>query len=161
MKIYMAAQYNRREEMARKAQYARENGILVVSTWLAPPTVNNPDSVEEMPWWGREAETDIRDIDTCDVFVLFAEPPGALQPRGGRHVEMGYALGLGKEVCVIGESENVFQSLRSVNHYDTFEEFVDVFKPARLQLNDTINHNIYPDLNSMLKTLTEMLIKTR
>jgi hypothetical protein len=50
-------------------------------------------------------EEDVREA--TDGLVLIAEPPGQMVP-GGKHVETGMALALGRPVFVIGRKENIF-----------------------------------------------------
>lgn len=47
----------------------------------------------------------IEAIKSCDVFIAFTEPAGT-KSRGGRHIEMGAALALGKTVIVVGPVES-------------------------------------------------------
>jgi hypothetical protein len=37
--------------------------------------------------------------------------------KGGRHVEYGLALGLGKRLIICGPRENIFHTLPQVEHY--------------------------------------------
>jgi len=71
------------------------------------------------------AERDLEDIMMADGFLFFAEDPAIGIPRGGRHIEMGYALAIGKTIEVIGPVENVFHMLEDVVHYPTFEEWLE------------------------------------
>lgn len=50
-------------------------------------------------------EEDVRQA--TDGVILIAEPPGQTVP-GGKHVETGMALALGRPVYVIGRKENIF-----------------------------------------------------
>jgi len=63
------------------------------------------------------AEHDRDDVLAADMLVAFTEPPRSCATRGGRHVELGLALGYGKRVAVIGPRENVFCWLPQVEHY--------------------------------------------
>lgn len=57
------------------------------------------------------------DIKLSDLLVLLTESASALvggtATSGGRHVETGFALALGKPVIVVGAPENVFHRLRA------------------------------------------------
>lgn len=53
------------------------------------------------------AQMDERDVRSSDVLVLLAEKEGQTVP-GGKHVETGIALALGKPVAVVGRRENIF-----------------------------------------------------
>lgn len=41
------------------------------------------------------------------------------------HVEFGYALALEKRMVIIGLRENIFHTHPMVEHYHTFEEFLE------------------------------------
>jgi hypothetical protein len=101
MKLYLAARYERREEIAK----IRVEGHEIVSRWLT----GSHDSMDS----ADAAAEDLADVASADALVLFADPPGIFS-RGGRHVEFGYALALGKEIWVVGGPENVFQHLPQV-----------------------------------------------
>jgi nucleoside 2-deoxyribosyltransferase len=62
--------------------------------------------------WRDLAETDIDDIRRADALVAFAEE--AAGGGGGRHVELGVALALGKLVIVVGRPEHLFHRLPQV-----------------------------------------------
>ena len=118
MKVYLAARYSRRMELAGYATELRDLGINVTSRWLlglhdTPPEGVAPDSVEHWRWC---AEDDIADVDAADVLVAFSEPEGVVagRGRGGRHVELGYAIAIGKPVIVVGYRENVFCCLPQI-----------------------------------------------
>ena len=59
------------------------------------------------------------DVTSADVVVSFTEAPRSSASRGGRHVEYGIALGLGKRVLVVGYRENIFHWLPHVEFYET------------------------------------------
>lgn len=128
MKVYLAARYGRREELAGYARELRAEGIEVTSSWhdrLGLPD-DSPD--RPMPRQAHEARRDFGDIRAADVFVLFAEHPGVDgSGRGGRMVELGYCLALNeftelrrsrgeagvkpKPILIVGAVENVFCAL--------------------------------------------------
>lgn len=71
----------------------------------------------------RFATEDLEDVDNCDWMISFMETPRN-DSRGGRHVEFGYALALGKVLTIIGPKETVFHHLPVVSAFDTVAEFV-------------------------------------
>lgn len=126
MKVYIAAQYLRRNEMRQVAEILKYNGIGVTSRWLEeslPLGTQLPD-IGPSDLRGF-AEIDSQDIRDSDALVLFSEDPLVGLPRGTRHTEFGYALGLGKRVIVIGGYENVFHYLPEVAHYASLGDFID------------------------------------
>lgn len=125
-KIYLAARYSRRDEMRQIAYELEElHGHAVVSTWLMEINPLNTKLGDDSPEFYREtAQTDLADIDKADTFVFFAEDPLVGVPRGGRHVEFGYAYATGKRMVVIGAEENIFHYLTDVFVFPTVEDFV-------------------------------------
>jgi hypothetical protein len=124
MKIYIAARYSRRDEMRVVAQKLEEMGHIVTSTWLRE---NNPldchmgDDTQE--FYRRHANVDLIDIEEAGAMLFFAEDPKVGVPRGGRHVEFGYALALGLSIFVIGPHENIFHyASPRIKHIETVEE---------------------------------------
>lgn len=112
MKVYLAARYQEQAAMqACRAEWAR-GGIEVTSRWI--------DGKHD----GVAAEIcaldDFADIDAADALVLWnpREQHGA--GRGGRHVELGYAIAKGKRVLLLGDRENVFHSHPTVEVYEDF-----------------------------------------
>lgn len=74
---------------------------------------------------GRLAEEDWADMAKADIVISFTELPHseALNAgRGGRHVEFGAALALGKLCVVVGHRENVFHCLLDVVFWETWRE---------------------------------------
>ena len=66
------------------------------------------------------AETDIADIHAADTIVSFTGGGG----KGGRHVEFGLGIALGKRLVVIGPREHVFHTLPQVEQYPDLESFL-------------------------------------
>lgn len=126
MKIYIACRYSRRSEAEALAQRLESKGHVVTSRWHRsrdhelidglPPRAT--DSERE-----RFAREDISDIGKADCLVSLMEPDSRNNSRGGRHVEFGYALGIGLYCIVIGNRETVFHHLLPVEHYDNVAAF--------------------------------------
>lgn len=136
MRAYLAARYSRREELCTYREQLRAIGIDVTSRWLDGTHQYGPDSAKAQEELGshedmarRFAEEDVEDLRAADVVISFTEVPR--QPstnRGGRHVELGLALGLGKLIVNVGPRENAFHYLRGV---DTFERWDDALQMLR------------------------------
>jgi nucleoside 2-deoxyribosyltransferase len=105
--VYLSARFGRKHELQRYAEELGRLGIEVTSRWLSSPT---PELTDEA--WLHLAATDKADVERAEALVLFAEPDR--DGGGGRHVEFGMALALGKRVIVLGAVENLFQRLREV-----------------------------------------------
>ena len=102
--IFLSARYERRNEMEALAAVLQGLGHRVVSRWVWAAGATMSD--------GSAAEMDIADIRKCDLFIAFTE--SERYARGGRHVELGAAIALGKVVVVVGPREHVFHSMPGV-----------------------------------------------
>ena len=76
-------------------------------------------------YFQEQAVIDLEDVDRADSLLFFAEDPLIGTPRGGRHVEFGYALAKGKRCIVIGGEENIFHYLPNVMHFPTVSAFLE------------------------------------
>lgn len=90
---------------------------------LHPPGVSAQAADEKRRQYAME---DAVDIVLCDMFINLAEEPRG-DGRGGRHVEFGYALALGKELINIGPRETVFHHLDNVQSFDDIPSFTAYF----------------------------------
>lgn len=132
MKVYLAAQYARRDELREYRDILEKMNIKVTSRWLneKEPLDGNMTHREES-WYRDTATIDLEDVDAADAVIFFAENPLIGVPRGGRHVEFGYALGLKKPIFVIGPKENVFHYLQNpfwIRHYETLDAFITAYQ---------------------------------
>jgi hypothetical protein len=121
MKVYLAAQFARQQELLLYRDQLIKMGIEITSRWLTEekdPTMSQEDHLR------KYAQVDRDDVLAADVLVFFSEAPPS-PPRGGRHVEFGIALQAGKQIVVIGPKENIFhhlQSLNNITHVITWTE---------------------------------------
>lgn len=119
MKVYLAARYGRRDELRRYAADLMTHGHQVTSRWLAGQheagDPNQPEgTIDEQGEWAKE---DMADIHRADALIAFTEAVDSPYSRGGRHVELGVALGYGLHCLVVGPRENVFHCLPEVAWY--------------------------------------------
>lgn len=126
MKVYIAARYSTKEEMKHVAVLLKDKGIDVTSSWLQEPHAagTTMDQVDPQDLCAY-AQQDIEDIKAADVVVLFSVDPLMPTVRGGRHVETGIAIGLGKPLFVIGPVENIFHHLPYVKRFPTISELIE------------------------------------
>jgi hypothetical protein len=109
--VYFAARYSRREELNGYRSELEALGIVVTSRWLATePRMRSEYSDED---WRNLGLIDQEDVLAADALVCFTEPPGD-GGSGGRHVELGMALALGRRVIVVGRREHIFHHLPEV-----------------------------------------------
>lgn len=151
LRVYLAARYSRRGELTRYRAELNALGYDVTSRWLDG---NHQIADDGMPI-GEDGEAlvegyaeseraaalrrqfaheDLVDIQNSDVLVAFTEPPRSSASRGGRHVELGYAIGLGRPVIVVGYRENVFCWLPEIRFARTWPEAKLHIKQVRDQL---------------------------
>ena len=69
----------------------------------------------------RFALEDWEDLCSAEIVISFTEPPRSSNSRGGRHVEYGAALALGRRCLVVGPRENVFHCLPWVEWYPDWD----------------------------------------
>lgn len=112
MKIYIAS-HDQVKARALKAELLR-HGHSVTSRWIDEEHLfplglglNDPEYLSAI------AEMDLFDIRAADTLILIS-PSGEMAATGGRFVEMGYALGQGKQVILLGEMSSVFGYLPQV-----------------------------------------------
>lgn len=117
MWVYLAGRYSRREELVRVADDLQSAGHYVTSRWLhgghqISDEGLNAERDEELRT--RFAVEDWEDLESADALIAFTEAPRSSTTRGGRHVEFGAALAMGKLCLIVGPRENVFYGLPQV-----------------------------------------------
>lgn len=150
MTIYLAARYSRREELCGYRAQLEALGHTVTSRWLngshqisdagAPISergeklVEGDDghaSAEAAALRLRFACEDLDDVACAELLIAFTEPPRSNASRGGRHVELGLAIAMGRHVFIVGYRENIFCWLPQVAFLDSFADV-----PGALKFND-------------------------
>ena len=115
-KIYISSTYARKheaEDLAARIHALGQNIYEVVSTWhTSPPTAD--DGISDGLSFDDQkkfAKVDLEEVESCDLLIALTEGKASPYSGGGRHVEFGYALALGKDTWVIGPTENIFHTL--------------------------------------------------
>lgn len=127
MRIYIAARFSRRPEANALANALQALGHTISSRWVKPdsdhvvPTGMSEQAADDER--KRFADEDIQDVEDCDWMISLMQEPRD-NSRGGRHIEFGYALGLGKRLTIIGPRETVFHHLSCVQWFVDMEEFM-------------------------------------
>lgn len=115
-KVYLSASFLRQAEMRDVREKLALHGIRVVSSWLDEQN-QRPEEVC--------AARDLEDIENADELLSFTELSDAGYMTGGRHVELGYALGRGvSRFAIIGPRENVFHHLSFVEQFDSLDAWL-------------------------------------
>lgn len=125
MRIYLASRYSRFRELQAYRAELEAAGHAVTSRWI-----NGDHQIDDagLSLQAKESERirfaqeDRDDLLSADCVVSFTEAPRSSNSRGGRHVEHGMALALGKRVIVVGHRENVFHCLPEVEFFATWQE---------------------------------------
>ena len=125
MKIYLASRYSRFREMQGYREELERAGHSITSRWI-----NGDHQIDDQGLSLREKEAerirfaseDRDDLLAADCVVSFTEAPRSSNSRGGRHVEHGMALALGKRTIVVGHRENVFHCLPEVEFFPAWQD---------------------------------------
>jgi hypothetical protein len=150
MRIYLAARYSRRLELCGYREQLQAVGHTVQAVWLdgkhqiaddGKPIGDHGEGLVEGRFDQEEysertaalrnrfAMDDYRDVTMCELLIAFTEPPRSNSSRGGRHVELGLALGMMKSVWIVGPRENIFCWLEDVRQFETWEACFERLKP--------------------------------
>jgi hypothetical protein len=134
VKIYLAARYSRNDEMRGVRDVLEALGHEVTSRWIDQHGGDLSESVatsqlnSEPEAVVKYAHADIEDLTAADVVISFTSADGG--GKGGRHIEFGLALGLGRRLIIVGPRENIFHTLPQVEHYPTWPRMVMAFAAA-------------------------------
>lgn len=125
MRIYIAGRYSRRDEFRIVRDKLVKRGHTVTSRWLDEnEPLQSQMGQHTSDWYYDTQLVDLEDIEDANVMLFFSEDPLVGTPRGGRHVEFGYALAISQPIHVIGPKENVFHYNRMVTHHASLEDFI-------------------------------------
>ncbi|MEN6356409.1 MAG: hypothetical protein ABFD83_04915 [Armatimonadota bacterium] len=121
MNIYLAARYGRRKELCGYAAQLAFAGHHITSRWhYGKHEMTEPGADPQ-----RFAMEDCNDLWAADMVISFTEEPRSGHSRGGRHVEFGMAVILGKKLCVVGYRENIFHCLPEVAFFQTWKDCLE------------------------------------
>lgn len=127
---YIASRYSRRSQMQFFARGIIHRGDKVTSRWVfgdhddvADDKFNRISDDHRVEIGRKWATEDLIDLESAEKIICCTEDPDGRvngRNRGGRHVELGVALGKGKKVIVCGPRENVFCCLPEIEWYPDF-----------------------------------------
>lgn len=106
--VYIAAPYPLRDAAIELMRALEADGFLVTSTWLRQPDVMADEY----------AKLDLADVAKADCLLAMNPEGWENAGTGGRHVEYGYALALGKGIVLFGAKSHIFHHLDSVVQVD-------------------------------------------
>lgn len=111
-RVYLASRFARQSELRQIARELEADGFEVTSRWLLSPSPLADDELHDSGPAADFAQMDFEDLRRAHICIAFTEPASEPRPgRGGRHAELGIALGLGLEVLLVGPREHVFHCL--------------------------------------------------
>jgi len=126
-RVYLCARYSRNAEMRSYAADLGRYGYYVQAEWITGSHDQTPDE--------KCAAIDWKEVTAADIVISFTEPPGPVKGRGrgGRHVEFGAALAMGKRCIVVGHRENVFHHMPHVEFYPSWQAcFGELMREGKL-----------------------------
>jgi hypothetical protein len=118
--VYFAARYGRLQELNGYRAELEALGFEVTSRWLTV-AARKPSAAYSEDDWRDLAVIDQEDVLAAETVVCFSEGQGE-SGNGGRHVEMGMALALGKQVILVGRREHIFHRLPEVTLVESWPE---------------------------------------
>lgn len=135
-RVYLAARYSRFPEMQRVREALEAHGYSVTSRWinggheLTKEGSTEADEAERV----RYAQEDFEDLLAADLVISFTEEPRKTTTRGGRHVEFGAAIALGKRVIVVGYRENVFHCLPQCEFFPAWSDALAILAKSKTRV---------------------------
>ena len=147
MRIYLAARYSRRLELCGYRDRLQMIGHVVQAVWLGgshqigdhrvPIREDGEALVERGDGFilaselrQKFAHENFLDIGRCDLLISFTEPPRSNESH--RHVELGIALGMMKQVIVVGYRENLFCWHKDIRFCETADEAIALLERPEL-----------------------------
>jgi hypothetical protein len=124
--VYLASRYSRADEMRGVRDVLTALGLNVTAHWIDHhggkyPGSFTPEQLNDDPdYCAKIAAVDWADLNEADTVISFTGNGG----KGGRHVEFGMAVALGKRLIVVGPREHVFHTLPAVEHYHDWPHLV-------------------------------------
>lgn len=93
-------------------------GLVITSRWLGSPAPLTASDLEPGGSGEQLAMMDLEDLRRSDICLAFTEDSHQVsRGRGGRHTELGMAIGLGLKVLIVGPREHVFHALPSIERF--------------------------------------------
>ena len=112
-RIYLAAPWINKVEALAAQQAFEDAGYRTTSRWITAHSDEDTNLTEQ-------AVQDLEDILQADILVILN-----LDKSEGKATEMGFALGMGMPVILIGDtSRNIFYHLPQIVRVDNVEEAI-------------------------------------
>lgn len=118
--VYIAAAFGRRRYLRDEIRdKINAMGHWVTSQWVGVEEEGGDPTAQ--------ANQDIDDLRLAELLIL--DTIGFRESSGGRYVEFGYALGLGRhEVWVVGPRTNVFTYMPRVRRFENWDDALEALR---------------------------------
>lgn len=119
--VYLANNFGAQAEMRDLRERLKMYGIKVTSTWI---DIQPDDPIREDKL--KCCNNDLHDLFWADALIYFAEPHQD-NPGLGKHVELGYALGLDKPIYIVrgpNQRDSVFYHSVIVRQFDNLDVLI-------------------------------------
>lgn len=125
--VYLASRSEDRNHIQQIAKQLRKRGIVVTSGWLryGGMAYQHLNKMSEADAWRLVATNDLSDLDAADLVAVFSPPKALKVGTGGRHIEFGYAYGIGKPIVLVGKPGTVFHHLPGIHHVEKEKDLVN------------------------------------
>lgn len=139
-RVYLSARFEDGAVLRTVRDDLVRAGCRVTSRWLdtesSTPATALAHEADAATRLAAIACQDIEDIRAADVVVVFNPREAGEVGRGGRHVETGYALALGKVVVIVGVRTNVFHWMPHVTVVDDWGALMEVLDLPSAERDD-------------------------
>lgn len=116
MRVYIAG--HNQQQARDLADSLHRMGHAIASTWVYDPCFGLPRTPEER---SVIAARELDQIASSDLLVSLAAPENV---PGGKHVELGFALGRGVHCVHVGRQENIFHAHPLIERFESFESLL-------------------------------------
>jgi hypothetical protein len=119
MRVYLAAPFETRVQALEVAEAIKSLGHEVTSRWLTDHDTDFDAMTADD--CAREAIADFEDIWSARVLVMLNSGQFS-RMSAGKHIELGYCLGIGNDAIVVGPDNHIFWHLPNVTRVDTIAD---------------------------------------
>jgi len=120
VKIYLASGFHHRYVLRRVAAKLTARGHEVVSSWIWIDERPERGSMAYMEFAKEVAAVNLVDLKKADTIIV--DGHGIREGNhGGVHTELGFALGAGMAVFLVGPRSNTFHWLPEISQFPSWE----------------------------------------
>ena len=130
MKIYLASGFRRRYKLREAAEKLCQKSHEIVSSWIWLDTRPHRTDPEFQKFAEEIAEQNLREMASAHAIIIDSWGI-APENHGGVHTELGYALGAGKVLFLVGPRGNTFHWLPQIKQFHEWEFLLRDFPSKR------------------------------